>query len=193
MRIEKVEYQVYKFEELSDKAKEKARQWYREGTEFEPDFEDVKTIGKMLGINISRILYSGFCSQGDGACFEGSYSFTYDAIKNVREYAPLDERLFSIACQLDAIQSRHDNKLTATVEQSGRYYNPGNTTIYIENGGEEFIDQNDVSALEETLKDFMHWIYRQLESEYEYQMSDESIDESILANDYDFLESGKVF
>lgn len=192
MRIETVEYKVFKFEELNDKAKEKARQWYRDGIEFEPEFEDAKTIGKMLGINISRVLYTGFYSQGDGACFEGSYSFVFDAIKNVKEYAPNDTKLFSIACQLDAIQSRHGNLLTASVTQTGRYYHSGCTEIQVlKNHNCVSPELND--KLAEILRSFMDWIYKQLEKDYDFQNSDEYIDESILANDYDFLESGKVF
>ena len=34
MRQETVTYTLYKFEELNDKAKERARDWYREGLEY---------------------------------------------------------------------------------------------------------------------------------------------------------------
>jgi len=36
----------------------------------------------------------------------------------------------------------------------------------------------------------MRWIYRQLEAEYTYRMSDEAIDEDIEANDYLFTVEG---
>ncbi len=39
----------------------------------------------------------------------------------------------------------------------------------------------------------MNWIYRQLEKEYEYQNSDECVDENILCNSYTFTEDGKRF
>jgi hypothetical protein len=67
---------VYQFDELSDEAKEKAREWYRQGnvtTRFwsECTIDDAKEIGKLLGMDIDNIYFSGFWSQGDGACFEG--------------------------------------------------------------------------------------------------------------------------
>ena len=39
-------------------------------------------------------------------------------------------------------------------------------------------------------RDLMRWIYRQLEAEYDYQMSDEAIDESIQCNEVEFNEDG---
>jgi hypothetical protein len=38
----------------------------------------------------------------------------------------------------------------------------------------------------------MRWIYRQLEREYEWLMSDEQVDESIRINEYEFTEEGKL-
>jgi hypothetical protein len=37
----------------------------------------------------------------------------------------------------------------------------------------------------------MRWIYRQLEAEYDYRMSAESVEESILINEYEFDENGR--
>lgn len=38
---------------------------------------------------------------------------------------------------------------------------------------------------------FADWIYRQLESEYEHVNSDESVAETIRANEYEFTADGK--
>ena len=45
----------------------------------------------------------------------------------------------------------------------------------------------------EALRDLARWLYRQLEREYEYQSSDERIDEAIVANAYTFTETGRRF
>ena len=37
------------------------------------------------------------------------------------------------------------------------------------------------------LREFMDWIYSRLEKEWDYMNSDKSVDESILANEYNFL------
>jgi hypothetical protein len=41
------------------------------------------------------------------------------------------------------------------------------------------------------LRQFADWIYRQLEVEHDYQLSDENADETIRANDYEFTSEGK--
>lgn len=45
-------------------------------------------------------------------------------------------------------------------------------------------------SLADCLRDFMRWIYRELESEYEYQTSHDAVLESIRANRYQFTENG---
>lgn len=49
----------------------------------------------------------------------------------------------------------------------------------------------DEEELTQCLRDFADWIYRKLEAEYEYRMSDENVDEAIRINEYDFDESGR--
>ncbi len=97
MRV--VETKVYEYEELSDAAKEKARDWYREGNLssyewWDYTYEWFETICNCLGVTIKYrsqscwskhkghytvsdpcIFFSGFCSQGDGASFQGTYSY----------------------------------------------------------------------------------------------------------------------
>jgi hypothetical protein len=101
---------VYKFDELSDEAKEKAREWWREGG---LDYEwydcvesDFKEIGKILGIDVTKIFFTGFSSQGDGACFEGYYEYAKGSVKKLKEYAPQDTELHRIAEELAQAQKR---------------------------------------------------------------------------------------
>jgi hypothetical protein len=101
-----METKVFKFEELSDKAKEKAREWFREGALdhdwWDTEYDEAASIGEMMGISLRRkpvklhgggtrydpaIYFSGFSSQGDGACFEAHYSYVKGGAKAIREYA----------------------------------------------------------------------------------------------------------
>ena len=52
----------------------------------------------------------------------------------------------------------------------------------------DVIDGDDASQI---VSDFAGWIYRRLEQEYEYQMSDECVDEGIRVNEYEFDEGGE--
>ena len=66
--------QTYKWEELSQTAKDRAREEYVESLAY-PWWDDVyemaKEDGYEKGFVIENIYFSGFCSQGDGACWEG--------------------------------------------------------------------------------------------------------------------------
>jgi hypothetical protein len=47
--------------------------------------------------------------------------------------------------------------------------------------------------LVEALRDLAHWLYRALEREYEFQTSDETVDDGMSANGYTFTAEGRRF
>lgn len=66
---------AYKFSELDEKAKERARQWYCENLDHEwwdSVYEGAKMDGEERGFFIEDIRFSGFWSQGDGASWTGA-------------------------------------------------------------------------------------------------------------------------
>ena len=77
--------ETYEFDELDDAAKEKARDWFRTASNddtfwSECVLEEAEEQGVLMGIEFDRdrdhsakIYWSGFCSQGDGACFAGTW------------------------------------------------------------------------------------------------------------------------
>ena len=202
----------YTFDELSADAKENAREWWRscESRDFDPDctLDDAATIADLMGIDLRTrpvrlmnggtryapcILYSGFSSQGDGACFEGSYSYRKGSVAAVKAHAPLDKTLHDIVQGLADIQREHFYQLGASVSHTGRYYHAHSTSIDVTYAGDDYRDLGDADeTVKDLLRDFMDWIYRQLEAEYSFAMSNESVDESIRINDYRFAEDGRV-
>ena len=185
---------LYTFDELSDESKEKAREWAREWMSEDFDqlgadsvIDDAKEIGKLMGIDIDHVYYSGFWSQGDGAQFTGFYSYAKDSVKKVIEYAPQDTELHRIVKALFNLQKPNFYRLQASVKHSGHYSHAFCTSIDV---SPDDITDSTSEELKEILRDYMHWIYRQLEKEYEYQMSDEQIDDTIKANEYTFEEDG---
>ena len=203
-----METTVYKFKELSDSAEEKAREWYREGALdydwWEFVYEDAANIADRMGIDLRTrpvklmgggtrynpcIWFSGFCSQGDGACWEGTYSYKKGSVKAVKEYAPQDKELHAIAQGLYEVQRRHFYKLSAKVGHRGHYYHSHCMDIDVDLDGDG--DYSDAAEeVRQLLRDFADWIYSRLEEEHDYQMSDEQVDESIEANEYEFEEDG---
>ena len=151
----------------------------------------------LIGIEIDNIYFSGFCSQGDGACFVGAYSYVKNGIKNVKEYAPKDTELHRIAEALQEIQKTCFYSISASVKHSGHYYHKYCTDIDVdfenENGLGDYYDSEKEESIAELLRDFMEWIYRNLETENDYLTSEEAIIETIKANEYDFTEDGKIF
>lgn len=208
MRTETVK--IYKFEELSDEAKEKARDWYRQhvfsdNNDWDHIYDDADTVASMLGIEIERksvqllgggtrqkpcIWFSGFSSQGDGACFEGYYRYKKGSVQAVKEYAPQDTKLHEIAQGLADLQRAYFYQLTAVCRHRGHYYHSGCMEVEVEhlNRG---ASMNSQVELKELLREFADWIYKQLEQEYEFQMKDETVDENIIANEHEFYENGE--
>lgn len=195
MRI--IETTVYQYNELSESAKQKARDWYTgEWFEFYADnvIEDVQQIAAILGVSDCKVLYSGFWSQGDGACINGLYRYAKNAPKKIKEYAPLDNELHSIAIKLQNAQRKGFYKTTCKITHSGGYCHYNSMDFQFTNELWDNLDDRGVSYREiiEAFKMFAKWIYRQLENEYENQVSNEVVAETLEINEYEFLEDGSM-
>jgi hypothetical protein len=209
-----VETTVYQVGELSDRAKDKARAWYREAGPYddwhECVFDDFETICAILGVRLKTrsvglygggtrqkpcIWFSGFSSQGDGASFEGALGFAKGAPKAIRAHAPEDSELHHIADALQAIQRRNFYQLRADISQRWRYCHEYSMSITVERDSpnNQAMTADAEDTVTELLRDLARWLYRQLEREYDYQTSDEVTDEAILANEYTFTGDGRRF
>lgn len=207
-----IEIKVYTFDELSDAAKEKAREWFRQfvfqyPSDWDAVFNYAEEVGRILGIEIDqrrwtnqhghsgsepKIYFSGFWKQGDGASFEGRYRYAKGASQAIRSYAPQDSKLHRIADTLQRIQKPYFYRLTASISQSGRYSHSHTMSVNVchpEDNERSIADAEEV--ITDCMRDFADWIYCQLENEYEYQSSNQAVDESIRSNEYEFTEEGK--
>jgi hypothetical protein len=187
--------QLFEFDELSDEAKEKAREWFRGGNLdyawWDSTYDDAKRIGVLLGINVDDIEFSGFGNQGDGARFSGSYEYRKGGEKAIKAELPTETELHGIAHGLATIQRRHFYQLGARVTLTGRYCHEGCTDIRVYDKRDCDTDLTDAEeTVSELLRDFMRWTYRRLEAEYEWLQADEQVDESIRCNGYTFDEDG---
>jgi len=233
---------LYKFNELDNDAKERARDWYRQGALdhewwdavyddaerardwyrqgaldhewWDAVYDDAERAAAILGIEIGRkgprhtqqaIYFSGFSSQGDGACFEGTYAWKA-CVKAIRDYAPKDDALHAIADTLTALPVGEG--WSAATKHRGHYYHSGCMSVSVEFDDEFYrqahdhaedkqeLPQAEFTAGEETitqaLRDFADWVYRQLEKEHDWLVADEQVDDTIEANDYEFTEDGEL-
>jgi len=182
---------VYQFAELSESAKERAREWYREGALqhewWRFIYEDARAVGEMMGIEICDISFV-LHVQGSGAWFDGDYGHAPNSAALVKDHAPSDGELHEIAAILAGLQMVHGQALFAVIERKR------DDSVWIEvtegEDGAPCLDEHADKLLRDTLRRFMRWIHGQLEAEYEYQMSDEVVDEMIEGNEYEFTEDG---
>ena len=157
-------------------------------------YEDFDRICAILGVDASDKWFTGFCSQGDGACFAGSYSYAKGATKKIREYAPKDTVLHDIADRLQEVQRRNFYQLNVLVKHSGHYYHEYCTYFTIERDSDNYQEMTKDAEEEiiEELRNLMRWLYSTLEKEYDYRTSDAAIKECIEANEYEFDSNGKL-
>ena len=214
-----VEQTVYQFDELSDRAKETARDWYRDGMETidyaESVIEDAARIGDIIGINLRtrtarlmgggtrqepHVYWSGFSSQGDGASFVGNYSYKAGSVRALAQEAPTgtephhkgNNEVNRICRELAEVQRRNFYQLQAVIGTSGRYAHSHTMQIDVERVDDRPVSDADVETVRELMRDFADWIYRRLEREYEYRHSDDVVDEDIRANEYEVDEDGNL-
>ena len=86
----------YEVNELSSEAVERAHDdWLNAGaSDFDSQYviEDMTECAKELGITVDNIYYSGFSSQGDGACFVGHYEYNPDWKTKAQDAFPGDRK-----------------------------------------------------------------------------------------------------
>ncbi len=195
MQVLTKKVEAYKFNELSEEAQEKVlRQFWdinvNDDFWHECTIDDCKEIAKIIGIDITHIYFRGFSSQGDGACFEGSYSYKIGSVKEIMAYAPQDKELHEIAKTLAEIQRKHFYRINATIKHRGHYYHAYCTDIDIYDTEDQYKVLDCTEEIKTVLRDFMNWIYSQLNKQYDYLTSKESIIDTINANEYDFTIDG---
>ena len=205
---------VYTLDELSATAREQARAWYREHALnddwYQNVFDEFRGICIILGVDIRLyrvplpsggnhqhpcIWFSGFCHQGDGACFEGDYVYQPQAVSRIREHFPKDADLHRIADLLQAIQLHNSGQLHATIRHHGRHVHETCMAITVERhspSGQDMTADSE-AAVTEAMRELARWLYRWLESEYGWQTSPAIVDDDIIDNEYTFIESGQRF
>jgi hypothetical protein len=169
-----IETKVYEFNELSDKAKEKARAWYREGSfDYEwcdSTYEDAKTAGLIIeGFGLDR-------NRGATGKFIEDACHCADAIlKNHGDTCETYKTAEAFLKERDEIVD------TAEKDEDG--------ALVDEYELDRKLDEIETEFLRAILEDYSII----LQNESEYITSNEYVDENINANEYTFTEDGKRF
>lgn len=201
----------FKFGELSERAKQKAREEYTSGDYLVDEwwdgvYEDAVRMGQMLGIEIgatthvstkgrnyttTNIWFSGFGSQGDGACFDGTYRYAPDAAKHI-DQETTDEELLRIAKELTLMHVTQ--RLLGLEYFTAAIHAERNNSIRTEirDWGVDEVGEPDEKTFTQLMQDFADWIYARLKDENDYLYSDEYVDERLSENDCVFDEDGTI-
>lgn len=165
MRVQVDTYNVYKFDELSKEAQEKALEYFREHEDFwglGDELEEILTVllkeNKITYDVLPKIYYSLSWCQGDGAMFEGTVYW---------------------------------KSYTAVIKQSGRYYHYNSKSIELfstktdkEASDKVYHEFNDLYV------DICQALEKAGYDSIDYTLSEENMKEMIEANDYEFTENG---
>lgn len=213
-------FQAYTFDELSDRAKDKVRDWLWEGNDYwwESTFDDFKMVAACFGIEISTSSNGIDARQSDniwfssypwGAGYSGRFRLLDAATCEARIKAYCeDEHLMKLAAALATEITQFAVVGLQHIIESGDFA----VGIVGDDDGIKRVDEFEIdealaeewdgdptkrnalaslnTVVEATVKDLARWLCKQLEAEEEYQRSDEAVRETCEGNEYRFEEDG---
>lgn len=209
MRTATVEYKIYKYNELSEKAKEKVKQWYLEGREpfvFTEMCEE--DLYNLFGKNDLHVQYSlGYC-QGDGFNIYGKINAEniFKCLENHNGGSQLEK--FE-----NVLTDKEKKTILNYADECGDIELPSNNRycyciaehIDIADNWEYHLEcysgyANINKKVLDKFEKLVHEIFTELCNSYEkqgyeyfYEISEEDLDEMCEANGYEFLEDGTTF
>lgn len=209
MRTEMVAYNVYKFNELNDNAKEKVKQWYLDGQETYIFSEDCKEdLRNLFGKNDLDVQYSLSYCQGDGFNIYGKI-YAEDIISCLEKHngGTQLEQFEDVLTEKEKKTILHYAKRCGAIElpMNNRYcYSLADYIDIVEDWEYELkysyeyknINVEALNKFEKMVRDIFGILCNSYEKwgyEYFYEISDEDLEEMCEANGYEFLEDGTLF
>lgn len=117
MRIKEIK--LYKYDELSDEAKEKAREWFLEGYESSFDWEYVQEDANNIGLEIMFLRPTGIQGNNEG-------KFKWDALEVAnaifKEHGNTCETYKTALSYLKQLQKENDENLSDEREKTERSF-----------------------------------------------------------------------
>lgn len=205
---------TYKFDELSDKAKDKVRDWFCPDIDLSYVVDDFKEKGAELGFRLDDVQYRVSYSQGDGASWTGQVQL----MPFIERIPPDDPDFGAYMVLLELMRNNCVDDFCAITRSSYFYNHSG--TMGIDSVSSGTYDKGDVlsvgimagasivdlfeSVVTEDLLDKFHErvlreaqsladdLYKALVEAYEWEISDEHIAECADINEWLFDENGKI-
>lgn len=206
--MRKIEKTVYTFDELSDKAKSRAREWLLDDTIraqlFEDDVnEELKYLFPKSNLHVEFSL--GYC-QGDGLNTCGEFDFS--------DMLTVSQRASHVSDPLCNFTDKEKARLTFYIPYVGKYTFESNTHYcysckfidmkYMEHTAHEWIESLKYDCIRDIdfnlIRRFLHVSFEWMEAYdretekagYEYLYpDDETLSEECIINGYEFFENGE--
>jgi hypothetical protein len=175
MRTETTTRTLYTFDELSDEAKEKALEEYRDINAcfdwWDFIYDDAETVGlKIDGFDLDRRRHA------TGKFIESAFDCASKIIKEHGEKCETYKTAKAFLSDWSELVTKYSDRI--------------NTEEVCEDNEYEF-DQDADELESEFLKSILEDFSIMLQNESEYIVSDEAVREAIEANEYEFTEEGK--
>jgi hypothetical protein len=183
--MRQVAINICTFNELSDKAKEKARDWYRscqDASDFEFTRDDIISVALLCGFyETAKLWWSvGYC-QSDHATLEGLWSAARVRTETIKQEYPQDVRLHQIAEQFAELARQNPAMSFVTNDR------------YIVGDIDEAEQEDVYNDARIAVQSFNRWAYEQLRKQADWLYSEEYVDEALTSNDYEFTEDGEIY
>ncbi|NCX55970.1 MAG: hypothetical protein EBW87_02075 [Burkholderiaceae bacterium] len=210
---------VYKYDELSEKAKDNVKYKYIAGNiDLDYVIDDAKREGEKFGFMIDEVLYSGFSNQGDGASWTGTIQLQRFLEHHLKEDNPDYGRYTVLLTLLEDGWAEH----SVSVSRKSFMYNHSNTMQidqqymgYVATTEDAVIraacplqganvqELYEGILIDSLLDDLYEWalkearkyadhIYDLLEQAYDDEMSDQHVSLMADANEWEFDETGRL-
>lgn len=205
---------AYKFDELSDKAKERVREWFNPDIDLSYVVDAFKEKGAELGYRVDDVQYRISHSQGDGASWTGQVQL----MPLIERIPPADPNFGAYMVLLELMRNNcvddfcaitrssyfynHSGTMGIDSVSSGTYNSEQTLEVGIMSGAkindlfeavvtEDFLDEFHERVLKEA-QAFADDLYKALVEAYEWEISDEHIAECAEINEWLFDENGKI-
>jgi hypothetical protein len=202
---------TYRFAELSDAARQRAIEWFRECVtqDWEPDdiIADAVNLFGHLGIEFGvrtvklmngktrqepNVAYSIGFVQGDYATFTGHWVAERMHYAALLEQAPEDAELKRVGAQLMSVMLRYPLASCQIAPFSLRVsIDTAFTGECDDDGGQVDLDEDTFATVEACMEALAAWLYQRMADELLYHGSEQACIEGIEANEYTFDEDGK--
>jgi len=185
--MKEITLNIFEFQELPLEIQNKAIDAYREILIEDKWWYDIvihsfKERLTKLGYWDIDCFFSGFYSQGDGASFVAKYG--YEKISEPDEFGE----------RLNKLQEKYNHDLRGRIIKTSSNYDHENTMTvnYLESDYLD-VEEEDINEVKTISRELARILYVDLEKEYDYLTSNNTIVQYFVENETYFYKNGKIY